>query len=239
MISRAGSTPKRARVRPVVVGVGDHNGWAILVSAAAVNGRPTVIDRRRVPLVERGVPNQPYHHETLALTGAEAEQLLRKVRGSITACTALAFDRLSTDLSPAYRVCSITIRHSPLGDLPATVSEVHASYYTLCRADAMLYHSAICAAARQRDWDLVFHRRGEELARAAKTLQASPDEVERFVNGLGRTLKPPWTAEYRHAFAAAIARLREHSKVVALRNWFEVSGDGPVKHHKMSRNEGL
>ena len=60
--------------RPGVVGVADHNGWAILVSAAAVNGEPTVVDRRRVELIERGVPSQPYHHETLALGDDEAEQ---------------------------------------------------------------------------------------------------------------------------------------------------------------------
>ena len=95
---------KRSNGRPVVVGVADHNGWAILVSAAVVNGEPTVVDRRRVRLIEKGVPSQPYHHETLALSDAEAEQLLRKVKRSIAACTALAFDRLSADLSPRYRV---------------------------------------------------------------------------------------------------------------------------------------
>ena len=205
MVSRAGTNPKRPSVPSVAVGVADHNGWAILVSAAAVNGRPVVVDRRRVPLIEKGVPSQPYHHETLALPGADAEQLLRRVRKSVAACTTQAFDHLSADLSPRYRVSSIAIRHPPLDQLPATVAEVHRSYYATCRADGMLYHSALCAAACQRDWKVVLHHRGEEMARAAEALQASPDEVERFVNGLREELKPPWTAEHRHAFAAAIA----------------------------------
>lgn len=202
--------------RPVVVGVADHNGWAVLVAAAALNGAPTVVDRRRVSLIEKGVPSQPYHHETLALSDAESEQLLRKVRRSIAACTALAFDRLAADLSPRYRVASITIRQPPLAHLPATVKEVHGSYYTQCRADGMLYHSAICTAARQRDWTPALHRRGEELAIAAEALQASTHDVERFLNHLKQTLKPPWTAEHRHAFAAAIGRLKKHSKLSVL-----------------------
>jgi len=37
------------------------------------------------------------------------------------------------------------------------------------------------------------------------------DAVDQFVNGLRETLKPPWTAEYRHAFAAALAALKTHS----------------------------
>lgn len=194
--------------RTVVVGVADHNGWAVLVSAAAVNGEPAVVDRRRVSLIEEGVPSQPYHHETLGLPDAEAERLLRRVERSIAACTALAFDQLSADLSPGYRVSSIAIREPPLAHLPATVGEVHGSYHTTCRADGMLYHSAICEAARQRNWKVALHRRGEELAKAALALQASTREVERFLDAPRQTLKAPWTAEHRHAFAAAIGRLK-------------------------------
>lgn len=189
----------------------DHNGWAHLVSVAAPDGRPTVVDRRRVPLIEKGVPSQPYHHETLALPNAAAEQLLRKVERSIEGCATLAFERLSSDLSPRYRVSSIAIRHAPLPRLPATVAEVHASYYMQCRADGMLYHLAICAAASERGWKVQFHQRGEELAKAADALGVTADEVEQFIHGLRQSLKPPWTAEYRHAFAAAIAALKTHS----------------------------
>ena len=217
MVSRTAGHQKRSDGRPVVVGVADHNGWAILVTAAAVHGEPTVVDRRRVRLIEKGVPTQPYHHETLALGDAESEQLLRQVERSIAACTALAFDHLADDLRPRYRVAAITIRQPPLPRLPATVGEVHGSYHTLCRADGMLYHSAICTAARQRDWTLVLHRRGEELARAAEALQASTHDVERFMTDLRQTLKPPWTAEHRDAFAAAIGRLRKQSRLRALR----------------------
>jgi hypothetical protein len=40
-------------------------------------------------------------------------------------------------------------------------------------------------------------------------LRVSPKLVERFVTSLGKTLPPPWTAEHRHAFAAAIGGLSE------------------------------
>ena len=199
--------------QPVVVGVADHGGWAILVSAAAVNGEPTVIDRRRVSLIEKGVPSQPYHHDTLALGDDKSEQLLRKVRRSIAGCTASAFDHLAAELSPQYRIASITIRQPPLERLPATVREAHDSYYVQCRADGMLYHSAICDVARQRDWNVVLHRRGEELANAARALKTGAREVERLMSDLKKTLGPPWTAEHRNVFAAAIAMLGEGSRL--------------------------
>ena len=197
----------------MVVGVADHSGWAILLSVAAMNGTPAVVDRRRVELIEKSVPNQPYHHETLALSETESERMLRQVRRSIATCTATAFDRLAADLSPQYRVSAIAIRQPSLPSLPATVGEVHSSYYVQCRADGMLYHSAICAAARERGWKVTLHARGEELAIAADALQASPREVERFLNELRHTMKSPWTAEHRNAVAAAIGSLGKQPRL--------------------------
>ena len=197
----------------MVIGVADHSGWAILVSVATMNGAPAVVDRRRVELIEKGVPSQPYHHETLTLGDTEAERMLRQVRRSISARTATAFDRLAADLSPQYRVSAITIRQPPLPTLPATVAEVHSSYHVQCRADGMLYHSAICAAARERGWTVTLHPRGKELDIAANALQASPHEVERFLNDLRHRMKPPWTAEHRNAVAAAIGSLRKQSRL--------------------------
>ncbi len=213
MVSVTARNQKRTAERSVVVGVSDHNGWAVLVSAAIANGAPAVVDRRRVSLIEDGVPSQPYHHETLALGDAESEQLLHRVRRSIAACTEHALRQLAADLFPRYRVAAVTIRHPPLADLPPTVGEVHRSYHATCRADGMLYHSAICEAARQRDWELVLHRRGDEMAIAAAALQAGTHQVERFVEDLKHTLKAPWTAEHRCAFASAIGRLGTQSRV--------------------------
>jgi len=195
-----------------VIGVADHSGWAVLVSVAAVNGKPAVVDRRRVELIEKGVPSQPYHHETLSLSDTDAERMLRQVRRSIAACTTTAFDRLAADLSPQYKVSAITIRQPPLASLPVTVAEVHSSYYVQCRADGMLYHSAICTGARERGWTVTIHSRGEELAIAAAALRVSPREVERFLHDLRHTMKSPWTAEHRNAVAAAIGSLRKQSR---------------------------
>ena len=215
--SRTESDGKQSNGRPIAIGVADHSGWAILVATAVVNGSPTVVDRRRVPLIERGVPTQPYHHDTVSLGEAEAEQLLRRVKRSVAASTALAFDRLSADLSPRYRIVAVTIREATLPRLPATAAEAHRSYHVFCRADGMLYHTAVCKAAGDRGWQVAFHRRGEELAIAAAALRASEADVERYLDDLGHSLKSPWTTEHRRAFAAALGSLRQQSRIRALR----------------------
>jgi hypothetical protein len=51
------------------------------------------------------------------------------------------------------------------------------------------------------------------MAIAAAALQAGTHQVERFVEDLKHTLKAPWTAEHRCAFASAIGRLGTQSRV--------------------------
>ena len=217
MVSRAVKNSKPTDGQPVVVGIADHSGWAMLVTVAAIDGEPTVIDRRRVGLIEKGLPSQPYHHETTALAETEAEQLVRKVKRSVATSAATAFEHLVADLSPQYRVASIAIREPPLEELPATVADVHRSYYVFCRADGMLYHSTIVATARQLGWNVLLHRRGEESNMAAEALRMDAADVERFIDSLKSSLGPPWSAEHRNAFAAAIAGLGEQSRLRAPR----------------------
>src|SRR3954466_7836432 len=104
MASRTVSARKQSKQQPAVIGVADHNGWVVFVSAVAVDGEPAVVDRRRASLIDEGVPSQPYHHETLTLADSESEQLLQRVRRSIARCTDRALDHLAADLSPRYRV---------------------------------------------------------------------------------------------------------------------------------------
>ena len=43
-----------------IIGVSDHGGWAVLVTVA---GDGTLLDRRRVELVDEDLPKIPHHSE--------------------------------------------------------------------------------------------------------------------------------------------------------------------------------
>ena len=47
-----------------IIGVSDHGGWAVLVTVA---GDGTLLDRRRVELVDEHLPKIPHHSEGQAL----------------------------------------------------------------------------------------------------------------------------------------------------------------------------
>jgi len=198
------------RPAPCVVSVADHTGWAHLVCVAARGNVPAVVARRRVALIDQGLPTQPYEHETAAMTEDEASAVVAKVRKSIAARTADALRRVVIELAPAHTAVALAIRESPFDELPATVAAVRASYRLLCAADGMLYQLALCRAARQLKLDVHICRRGQEMARAAQQLSLTPAEIEEFVGRAGRPAGPPWTQEHRRAYAAGIAVLAAH-----------------------------
>jgi len=192
---------------PCVVSVAEHTGWAHLVCVAADGQVPAVVARRRVTLIDSGLPTQPYEHDSTALREDQANALIAKVRRSVAAHTADALTRVVTDLPPSYSVVALAIRKPPFADLPGTIAAVRASYRLQCAADGMMYQLALCRAARDLGLEVDLCRRGEENARAAARLEVHQDDIASFVTGAGRPAGPPWADEHRRAYAAGIAAL--------------------------------
>jgi len=185
------------------IGVEDHYGWANLVSVAASGRDINVIDKRRVDLIEPNLATSPYHHETLQMRESEAEKLVRAVKASANRRARIALATLITELAPA--TCrAIAIRTPPLAELPAEVAEVHANYFIMCRADGMIYHQALTRAAAQRDLRVFQSDKSGILELAAQVRGLKPATLERRLNALGRTLKPPWRKGHLVACAAAL-----------------------------------
>jgi hypothetical protein len=195
---------------PSVLGIAAHAGWAHVVCVSARDRRPFVVTRRRIVLIDPGLPTQPYHHETLAMRPDEAEALVASVRKSIAANTDRALQQLVDEVAREHAVKAVAIRKPTFPTLPASVAAVHASYPLQCSADGLLYHLAICRAANGLGLDVRLSRRGEEAALAAAALGVDPEVVEEFVSGAGRPTGPPWGVDHRRAYAAGIAALASH-----------------------------
>jgi hypothetical protein len=192
----------------IVVGVSDHYGRAILVSVAAADGAPQIIDRRQVPLLEPGLPDCPYHHETLKMDSEPAEKLVKQVCESAARC---ADRELAQLLSEGKKeIAAIALREPPIPHLPASVAEAHASYNLTNRADGMIYHDALCKAALKHGIPVELIRRGQERPRAAEALGTSADRLDRWLGELRKTLGPPWQKDHQDAVARAIVGLSKH-----------------------------
>src|SRR5205823_8608633 len=76
-----------------IIGISDHGGWAVLVTVARDG---TLVDRRRVELVDEGMPKIPHHSEGQGLPIEEAVELVERVRVSAEKHAVLALDAVTT-----------------------------------------------------------------------------------------------------------------------------------------------
>jgi hypothetical protein len=176
------------------VGVYDHLGWAVAVTASDDHN---VVDRRRIELLEQGVPAMPIHHPGKGLSPDEIEALVARVRTSAERATAASLDALSTSLPGP--VTSMRLRALPV-DFPTEIAvQLRAPYEA--RADAVMYRKVLAVVARARGWVVEFYDAKTAEADAATILADRANEVLR---GPRERLGPPWTKDHRTALAATI-----------------------------------
>jgi hypothetical protein len=167
------------------LGIADHLGWAIAVTASEDH---EVVDRRRIELVEPGVTQAPIHYESRRLDVAATAALVAEVRVSVVRATSAALDELAADL-PAPLV-SISLRTWP-HDFPDDIAVQRRAPYE-ARADAIMYRQELSELAHARGWEVHLYDA------KAVTAQAAGMVPERA------TMGSPWTKDHRIALAAAI-----------------------------------
>jgi hypothetical protein len=178
----------------VRVGIADHLGWAVAVTAS---GEHEVVDRRRIELVEPGVSAAPIHYESGRLDVAATAALVAMVRASVVRATAAALDEIAAAL-PAP-VLSLSLRAWPL-DFPDDIAVQRRAPYE-ARADAIMYRQELAELAHARGWEVHFYDATAVVDQAAGMLADRADEV---LHGPRATFGPPWTKDHRIALAATI-----------------------------------
>lgn len=176
------------------VGIADHFGWAVAVTASPEHD---VVDRRRIELVHAGLSEAPIHYDRGRREVAALAALVAEVRGSVARATATALDELAAALPAQIR--SISLRRWPL-DFPQDIAVQRRVPYE-SRADAIMYRQELAEAAHARGWELHVYDAKAVIGQASRVLGVRADDVLREPR---RRLGPPWTSDHRMAFAAAI-----------------------------------
>jgi hypothetical protein len=178
----------------VRLGIYDHLGWAVAVTASAAHA---VADRRRLELVEPGITPAPIHYESRRLDVPATAALVAKVRASVARASSAALDELATALPEP--IVSISLRAWPL-DFPEDIAVQRRVPYE-ARADAIMYRQVLAELAHDRGWDVHVYDAKAIIDQAARLLGDRAGEV---LDGPRATLGPPWTKDHRTALAAAI-----------------------------------
>jgi hypothetical protein len=175
-------------------GIAHHLGWAVAVTAAADH---TVVDRRRIELVEPGTARAPIHHDGKPLDDAAAAALVVMVRASTARATSAALDELACAVPGP--VMSMSLRAWPL-DFPDDIALQRRPPYE-AHADSIMYRQVLAEEARARGWDVHLYVAKDVEGQAASILGERTHEV---LYGPRATLGPPWAKDHRIALAATV-----------------------------------
>jgi hypothetical protein len=178
----------------VRLGIADHFGWAIAVTASADH---EVVDRRRVELVEPGLSAAPIHYDRGRLDDAGAAALVAQVRASALRATSAAFDEIAAAVPEP--IVSVSLRTWP-PDFPEDIAVQRRAPYE-ARADAVMYRTVLAEVALARGWQVHQYRAQDVLAQAARLLGDRAPEV---LEGPRAVLGPPWAKDHRVALAATV-----------------------------------
>ena len=177
-----------------IIGVSDHGGWAVLVTVAPDG---TLLDRRRVELVDDDLPGIPHHHEGQLLPMDAAVALVEKVRASAERHAILALDAVATAVP---RIAGVALRICP--QLPDTIAERITDYRARNVADWVMYRTALARAAEAHGWPVHWFDAKRVVGAAAKALHV--ENFDAHFLQMCCEVGPPWNNDHKLAMAAAI-----------------------------------
>ena len=187
-----------------VIGAVDHYARAELVTLALRDGAPVFLDRRRVVLIDEGLPSAPYHHEALELDVGAATDLVNRVRRSVARCARAA-------MSTVLATCDarmLILAASPYDSLPDSLEEVLRSRSLTLAADGMLYRESLAEAAAGLGLEVRrYPRRTDPTVLAAAAMGVGAAEVASLIARFGREAGTPWRRDHKLAAAAALSVL--------------------------------
>jgi len=157
----------------------------------------TVVDRRRIELVEPGVIEAPVEHGMAGLSDAAAARLLTEVREAVARATSSSLDTLAASLAGPIR--SVSLRAWP-PEFPEEISVLRRAPHQ-ARADSVMYCQVLADCAQERGWEVHLYEAKEVEAQAARLLGGRSDSV---LHGPRALLGPPWTKDHRMALAATV-----------------------------------
>lgn len=185
------------------VGIAHHFGWAVAVTASADH---RVVDRRRIELIEPGLPAAPIHHEggphilhqrEEPLDDAALTSLVAEVRASVVRATSAALDELAAAVPEP--IVTIAIRGWP-ADFPDDIAAQRRVPYE-SRADSVMYLRVLAELAGERGWDV---RRYDARTVEAEAARLLGERAHGVLHGPRATLGPPWSKDHRTALAGTI-----------------------------------
>jgi hypothetical protein len=200
-------------MKSAAIGVRVHSGWGAFVIVAGQRGSEEVIERCKVVIIDPKAPGvtQPYHYvEEMELRAAErhlakcATESRRLALESLRQISAQLRDRGFSLVGSAILLSSAR----PLPDL----EEILGSHALIHTAEGEFFRQAFRQSFESLAIPVAGIRERELDDYAQKAFGRAAAEIHKRIDGIGRSLGPPWTKDQKMAALAAAIILAENQK---------------------------
>lgn len=192
-----------AAMSPAAVGFSVHTGWAAAVAVGGTAAEPVVLERARLEMEPAGgIPRFVFHWvENKPL--AEASRQVEKAASSVRALAREALERFAAAVeAKGSRVQAAGLSTAAGKPLPA-LEAILRSHSLIHAAEGELYRGAMAAGCEALGLSLARVPRKTLSARAAEALGRTEAAVKKVVDGMGKVIGPPWSADQKEAMTLA------------------------------------
>jgi len=207
-------------MKQAAVGFRVHSGWSAAVAVCLEKGKPVVLHRQRLQLVETFTYRfrQPFHTgERMGLP--EAREFIAGVREKGRELAYRAICGLQAELEErGYQLTRSALLLASGRPLPE-LEKILASHALIHTADGDLFRESLLHASARCGLGVVSIRELELLEQAATRLRVPPPSLLRRATELGRPHGSPWTQDEKFAtlaaWLAALPSKKSSTKMIA------------------------
>ena len=186
-------------------GIRVHSGWAVIVCVSGDPAAPSVVNRRRIVIIEQAMEGakQPYHFvESLGMT--QAERHLERC-AAVAQCLALQSIRtMLDDVSAAnHRVVGCGMLLASGRPLPA-LPNILASHALVHAAEGEFFRKVVREACESCHIPVTGIRKGELNKQADAIFGKGAARMRQHISELGKSVGSPWTQDEKIATLAGL-----------------------------------
>lgn len=195
-------------MKTAALGFRMHSGWGVLVAVSGDAGSVSVVDRRRIVVVDPATPGgkQPYHYAA-ELSPEKAQQHIAKCGALSESLAHEAIKHVLAELSDRnYRVASAAVLMAAGRSLPS-LPQILSSHPLIHTAEGEFFRKSVISACERLKISVteIREREVENRARSAHGKKAA--QILGKIAAIRGSIGPPWTADHKAATLAALLTL--------------------------------
>jgi hypothetical protein len=179
-----------------------HSGWGVLVAVAGAPSAIEIIARRRILTADPETPGaiQPYHH---AMNLQFPEKHIANCAAASEHLAAAAIADLVAELNAShYRVVGAAVLLASGRPLPP-LEKILAAHPLIHTAEGEFFRHTVTQACEELQISVTGIRQRDLDERAKAAFGKVSSELQGSIEGLGKTIGPPWTKDHKTAALAA------------------------------------